>query len=489
MIVYKQKFQERRISQIFFCLFVPVFLSIAQREIKPTFSLGAGYTSDKYTPFWLRANQNGEVPTTENYVNTGLKFKVDYRKGQKIDWAYGASARLNLGDTKSDFLLQEAYIKGKWGIFELSAGRIKYIQGLADSTLSSGSYILSGNALPMPKIEIVVNNYWSPKFLKGILAFKGNYVHGWFESARTNPTQVWLHQKSFYGRLGKQSWPVRFYGGFNHQVQWGGSERYKATFSKATAKPTNVMKDYLSVVTGISLGLQGDTATYGVNEGFNRLGNHLGTVDVGMEVELAAGKLLMYRQSIYEDGSLYYGNNITDGLHGISFTRNAKHGIIKVVVEYLNTTSQGGPGGSDNTDPFKRGQDNYLNNGLFPEGWSYYGKGLGTPLLTLGSETDLTPGGAIGYDNNRVEAFYVAAEAQVGLNHLVFKGSLSNAIGFYGREYVPVKRQTSLGLMWSRPVYVLSQNAILQANLGFDLGSWKKDVFGGNISLSIPLYP
>ena len=165
-----------------------------------------------------------------------------------------------------------------------------------------------------------------------------------------------------------------------------------------------------------------------------------------------------------------------------------KQGIIKVVVEYLNTTSQGGPGGSGNTVNNLRGQDNYMNNSLFPEGWSYYSKALGTPLLTLGSETDLTDGDGVGFDNNRVEAFYVAAEAQLGLNHLIFRGSLSNAIGYYGREYVPVKRQTSLGLMWSRPVYVLSQNAILQANLGFDLGSWKKDVFGGNISLSIPLY-
>ena len=57
----------------------------------------------------------------------------------------------------------------------------------------------------------------------------------------------------------------------------------------------------------------GDTATYGLNDGWNRLGNHLGTVDLGMEVELAMGKLFMYRQSIYEDGSLYYGNNITTG--------------------------------------------------------------------------------------------------------------------------------------------------------------------------------
>jgi hypothetical protein len=33
----------------------------------------------------------------------------------------------------------------------------------------------------------------------------------------------------------------------------------------------------------------------------------------------------------------------------------------------------------------------------------------------------------------------------------------------------------------------ISEWAQLKANIGFDTGDWKKDVFGGNLSLSIPL--
>ncbi|MEN9363715.1 MAG: hypothetical protein RI903_1023 [Bacteroidota bacterium] len=457
------------------------------RTYEPVYSEGGGYTSGAYTPFWLRANQFGEVPTWESYYPAGMSAKMEYRKGRRADWAMGATARVNLTETRSDFFFQEAYIKGKFGIFELSAGRKKYIQGLTDTTLSSGSYIYSGNALPMPKIEVVVNDYWAPGFLGGIAAFKGNFVHGWFDKDRSNVTQVYLHQKSFYGRLGKPSWPVKFYGGFNHQVQWGGTNRYlPASITNASGSKTSLLSDYLYVITGKSLaGAGGDTATYGVNEGFNRLGNHLGTIDLGMEIELKAGKLFFYRQSIYEDGSLYYGNNITDGLHGISFTRNAKKGLLKIVAEYFNTTSQGGAEFDVRINI--RGFDNYFNNGIYPEGWSYMGKGLGSPLMTLDSETGLNPTFNTYFDNNRVEAFYLGAEALLGENHLTFRGSMSNAIGWFGAEYIPVKRQISAGLQWQRPMPWISEGAQLKANIGFDTGDWKKDVFGGNLSLSIPL--
>ena len=211
---------------VFATLCIFSFSVFGQRATAPIFSFGGGFSSSNYTPFWLRANQFGAVPTEENYVNVGVSTYIEYRKGKKMDWGFGASGRLNLGQTKADLLVQEAYLKGKWGIFELSAGRKKYIQGLMDSTLSSGSFAFSGNALPMPKIEIVVNEYWHPKFLGQFFGFKGNFVHGFFEQGRQNVSQVYLHQKSLYGRIGKPNWPIKFYGGFNHQAQWGGSKRY-----------------------------------------------------------------------------------------------------------------------------------------------------------------------------------------------------------------------------------------------------------------------
>lgn len=84
---------------------------------------------------------------------------------------------------------------------------------------------------------------------------------------------------------------------------------------------------YFNVVTGLSMGRLGSwNSQRGVpaNEAGNRTGNHLGTVDVGAEINTYWCNFLIYRQNIYEDGSLFYLNNISDGLSGISFTLKNK---------------------------------------------------------------------------------------------------------------------------------------------------------------------
>ncbi len=475
------------------CAFIFVLLlafgAQAQEKKEPSIELGMGLTSGTYTPFWLRANQYGAVPTKENYATAGVSFGDFFKVNKRTSWGYGVKALVNLTETKADVLLQEAYLKGKFGIFELQAGRKKQIQGLGDSTLSSGSYIWSGNALPMPMINLVVNDYWAPKFINGVVGFKGNYAHGWFENQRSDVADFYLHQKSFYGRLGKPNWLFKFYGGFNHQVQWGGTLKYADPYNIAArnGKIVTGLKEYIYMITGQSMNVVGgDTATYGVNDGWNRLGNHLGSVDIGMEIDWKKAKVFFYRQSIYEDGSLYYGNNITDGLHGIAFTRKADQGILKLVVEYFNATSQGGSGGAGNIG-ILRGQDNYQNNSVYRDGWTYMGHGIGTPLMTLDSETDLSPGNAVYFDNSRVETFYVAASGKWGENEILIRGSLSNAIGSYGNEYTNALKQVSVGVQWQRPVQLMGYDAHLKASLGADKGLWKPDVIGGNVSLVLPL--
>ncbi|WP_269013744.1 capsule assembly Wzi family protein [Aquirufa nivalisilvae] len=471
------------------CLFLCSNALWAQREINSDFSLGMGGTiGGVYNPLWLRANQYGLVPASGSYGFSAFSHRMGYRPKKQVDWAYGFSTQVNLGENKADVFFPELYVKSKVGIFELVVGRQKQIFGLVDSTLSSGSYIWSGNALPIPKVELQVKEYWSPGFLKGVLAFKGNYSHGWFENSREDVKDFYLHQKSFYGRFGKPNWKVKFYAGFNHQVQWGGKLKYADPYNVNSHNgiiPSD-FNTYVSVVTGRSNAIKGDTATYGYNDGFNRSGNHLGTVDIGLEVELNQAKIFFYRQSIYEDGSLYYGNNITDGLHGLSITRKADQGLIKVVLEYLNTTSQGGNTFNDQSKI--RGFDDYLNNGVYQNGWTYFGKGIGTPLLTLDSESDLNPTNSIYYDNNRVEAFYAAGEFAFGDNKIQLRASLSNAIGWFGKEYSPVKKQYSGGILWHRRISITGfPEALLKANLGIEKGNLTQPTLGGNIAISIPL--
>ena len=55
-------------------------------------------------------------------------------------------------------------------------------------------------------------------------------------------------------------------------------------------------------------------------DGNTRLGDHLGSIDLGFEYDFKNVRLLAYRQNIYEAGALYYMANISDGLNGLSLT-------------------------------------------------------------------------------------------------------------------------------------------------------------------------
>jgi hypothetical protein len=164
------------------------------------------------TPFWMRANQFGKVPTEGQTLALFASVKSDYQNPEnKIDWGYG----INIGGfagVQNKFIIQQAYLKAKWKAFELYAGRREEIQGLVDTTLTSGSYIWSGNALPMPKIDLSIPNF-TPIGSSGVFSIKGNYAHGWFDQNRADAIGIMLHQKSGYFRVGKPNWKFKAYGG------------------------------------------------------------------------------------------------------------------------------------------------------------------------------------------------------------------------------------------------------------------------------------
>lgn len=461
-----------------------------QRETKFIAEAGTILSTNGETPFWLRANQYGIVPnqspifTLRGSVSSDYKkpiTKEDKYKLSRFDWGYGLNIVGNLGK-ENQILIPEAYIKAKFGAFEIYGGRRKEIVGLVDSTLSSGSYIWSGNALPMPKIQISTPNFVPLGFTKGFLSFKGNYAHGWFENNRTDVKNFYLHQKSLYFRLGKPDWKFHFYGGFNHQVQWGGELLYpdpKNQFS-INGKVGSSFNDYINVVTGRSLATVGDTTKNGANDALNRSGNHLGTIDFGFDIYTSTFSAFFYRQNVYEDGSLAYLSNITDGLNGISInikkTSEATVKLQKIVIEYLNTTSQGGVGGSENTAARLRGQDNYFNNDVYKGGWSYNQTSLGTAFINNVSGVINNTG--LFLNNNRIEAFYLSLQSSVKQNTLLnLTLSLSKNDGTYVTPFKIALNQFSSRLNVLLPLKFKSGLSI-SSSISFDKGELYKENYG-----------
>jgi hypothetical protein len=483
-----------------FIILVCVNISFAQTLFSNTkyqLETGTHLSTSGITPFWLRSNQYGIVPLQAQFLTFRGSAHKEYdstknnrQKLKKFGIGYGFWGVANVNKQNYLLLLPEAYLKVRYGAFEFYGGRKREVIGLVDTTLSSGSYIWSGNALPMPKIQISIPNYTSI-IGHGLISIKGAFAHGWFDNDQLSHS--YLHQKSLYGRIGKENWKIKFYGGFNHQVQWGGKINlpYQLGTVKSNQLPSS-FGDYIFAISGISLNYTSrqkniDTTKYTYFDLTNRVGNHLGTLDVGFEMSTRMGKILFYRQSLYDDGSLFALANIKDGLIGLSIVPQNKNkgkviSLEKVVLESLNTSNQGGIIGPGSTVPEIRGRDNYFNHAQFLNGWSYQNKTIGTPFITPAEDIKSSyPKYIISKspnyleyftNNNRVTVYYIGVQLKIldTFNYL-FKGSYSKNFGSYDVPFTNKNKGIPQYCFQNSIQFEIRKKLKLNFNYAFDIGS------------------
>jgi len=418
----------------FVSILVFVSINILQaQDSKLSFNIEGwgGYTSNGTVPFWLRSNQFGSIPldgASLSLIGSACK-DYDLSKGKIFDWGASFEGRANLGQG-SNLILVEGYGKLRLSIFEFRAGRSKEMTGLCDTLLTSGSYIVSGSNLGIPKIEMSVREFFVIPGLGRLFAFKGNFAHGWmgdvwllkpYPSTDSVLLNTFLHQLSLYGRFGKPSWNLKLYGGFNHQVVWGHEQDYYNDDYTLTPIET-----YFYVITGKRY------SNGSIQE--ERQGNHLGSIDLGFEYKFDGIKLLLYRQNFYEAGALAHLANIQDGLNGISFEnrRNIGRSVVcrKFLFEFLYTKNQAGePWSPPTPSPYEP----YFNHGQYIEGWSYNGTSLGTPFITTRDDIrkDLPSAPEEYFVNNRLIAFHIGCEGTVKKVNYLLKVSWSQNYGTY----------------------------------------------------------
>lgn len=401
-------------------------------------SIGGYASTSGRTPFWIQANRFGMVPkeSPAGVISAGMEryVRLGGKQARPGQWrvAVGGEA-VGIGAQNGKILLPQAYAAVRFHHWELSAGRKKEWFGLADSTMGTGSYAWSTNSLPIPKIQLSTRTWTAVPLTRGWVSFQASYGDGWFESGRPVTSQLKLHQKSLYGRIGKAHSRVKFYGGFNHQAQWGGNSPYN-TVGGRMAKG---FQNYLNVIFGTA---RSNTASHHDNTG--RVGNHLGSIDLALELETYPLNIFIYRQNIYEDGSLFWLSNIADGLNGIRIRRKNSYGALfevnAVVLEYLYTKSQGGSVADDRLPGWKRGKDDYFNNGQVQDGWSYHDRTIGTPFITPTSATRWKwPNyGHFFTSNNRVAVVHIGLRGTV-LRQVNWTGkfSYSNNAGVYDSPF------------------------------------------------------
>jgi len=423
----------KKIQLISFILLLSLPVTGQNKNISFDLASSASYITPGHIPFWLRSNQFGSIPLDNASLSLigAIHKDYDYSKARLLDWGASVEGRANIGE-RSNFTIIEGYAKLKISVFEIRAGRSKEIMGLCDTTLTSGAWAVSGNALGIPKVEISIPEFYSIPIFDRLFAFKGNYAHGWIGKTSFDSyvgvfqRETWLHQKSLYGRFGNPEWKLKLYGGFNHQVL------YCYENGGFLSSP---VKTYLSVITGR-----------------NRIGDHLGSIDLGFEYDFKNVILLAYRQNLYDAGALYHFANIRDGLNGLSLTNtrynNRGFQWRKILVEVLYTKNQAGEFWSPRTNS---GDENYYNNDQYITGWSYKGLGIGNPFIADRSYTRIgLPSDPIDYFiNNRVVALHIGFEGSLQKWNFILKTSYSLNYGTFGTSEVG----HTIGKIRTLPVY------------------------------------
>lgn len=473
--------------QFVFCICNSLY---AQKPRKAMYSveLGGFYSTNNKIPFWLRSNQFGAYPSTDNTVlfRQTIQSVKDTSKA-KFKSEYGFDMALFVG-SQAKVVIPEAYYKVYYGKFALSVGRKKQIHGFVDSTLSSGSITWSGNALPLPEVQLSIPEY--TKFLFPFLSFKGHYTHGWFGN-QTSVSGYYLHQKSLYARIGRPNSKVKLYGGIIHDAQWGGVPKYgipewDSRFSNGKF-PTGwyVYRNIVFPYNNPSRDplVNPSTSAYDYE---NRYGNHLGQIDLGGELNLKKAKMLFYKQIIFETGQTFSSlTNIDDGLYGISITSlKPESKVNKVVLEFLHTTNQGlyrsgllrlvGFQGKH----YGRSQNFYFNHGQYFEGWSYNGLTIGSPFLIPNSEIryEKKDNGLVQLyaNNNNIKAGYIGLSNK--LNSVQLESRISYSRNF-GTSYHPLKAdQFSLATKAVIPAPKL--HGFINVGVGLEQGDLIYDNYG-----------
>ena len=448
-------------------IFINITVCNAQMK-KPDLFVESGtfISGGRNTPFWLLSNQYGKYSNNTFNITYSAGAKALFDTSRNIDYGYGVEL-FNRIDGKYNLYPHELYMAFKLWFFDIHFGWREETYGNAYQPLTMGNLLWSGNARPMPKISINIPEFTPVPFTKGFLEFKGNLAHGWFENDRY-VKHVYMHHKSLIGRIGGK-WPVNFSYGLHHFAQWGGD-------SPDYGHLPSSFKDFITIFKADST-----SDNYNVSgENINRLGNHIGSRNFGLDIKTKKFNMGLYMQTVFEDSSGEAWRNIKDGFWGIFWENKKVEALIHAVLfEFLNTTDQSGPLHDyyiGDSLVVLGGDDNYFNNYIYMDGWTYYDNTICTPLITSNiydSKTVKT------LPNNKVEAYHFAIDGKIWDGQYKLLINYNKNYGLHKARYIPPRE--NICMLASYALFSEKLNGMFCFDLGLDFGK----MYGNNLGLKI----
>lgn len=468
-------------------------ISIGQRRsvYGGEIEVGSVLSTASASPFWLRTNQYGIVPirATSGLVQAAFwksYAKPDTARRRKLDWGFKLNPVLTYDAAdKAKILLVEAHAKVRYKAVELYIGRRREVTGLGDTTLSSGFYAVSGNALPIPKLQIGTVGFAPLHFTRDYVAINAAYAHGWFNIPYIQGVR--LHQKHLYLRVGKPTSTWKAYAGVNHQVIWAGHADYLKQRPDIADENGYFPSDwsyYKYVVLSYTPKEWESIPGYTYFDSY-RVGNSVGSIDFGAELTTRHGQFMAYYQHVYEDVSGIVFLNMPDGLWGFRYVPNrspsTRFRLNRLTLEFLTTKNQSGPTFEIPGSKYQ-GADNYYNHSQYYQGWSYFGRTLGTPFLAPGQDFDPSyalPTGQF-YSNNRVNMWYAGLQASYRQTAFLLRLSYSQNYGTYNEPFRSIRGQFS-GLLSAQVPITRWPRTSLVTKLAVDNGGLFTNAVGGYI--------
>ncbi|SEL24603.1 capsule assembly Wzi family protein [Parapedobacter koreensis] len=343
---------------LFLLLLPAVALSQQTDSLKFRVGTTASIASEGFQPLWIESNRFGLLSEKGQDIATYIgAWNTHTFSGGKHIFRLEYGANLVNNHHFDHLVIQQGYIKARYGALEFRGGRYEEILGEVDPLLSTGSLGISGNALPIPKVGFALPEYTPVPFTNGWLYAKGLISHGWMGNNQSMK-QAWLHEKTLYLRLGKG--PFKVYGGVQHFAVWGGQ--------RAHFKLDRSLGGFFDVL------FVKEANDGSVPDGIlpNRAGDHRGLIEFGGDLETNNAVFHMYFQVPFESGMGIDIRNI-DRLGGLNVTLKSHRWIDRLLFEFIYTKQM---------ESFQDAElQSYYNNGVYANGWEYDFRSVGTPLF------------------------------------------------------------------------------------------------------------
>ena len=428
-------------------------------------------SSGKKAPFLLRANHHGNIahtPFSSNLSIGIIKSATCPTRWWDYDFGVQLTGRLmsepmnsckTTPSTTSTGYFEQLYAHTRLYIIDLTAGIRPITYGSQSSNLSMGGLLFSGNAHPIPRLSIGIDDYIAFPGLFGYLEIKGGLTYGWLDDNNLYVNKIKLHHKFIGFRLGGRL-PVTLAYEMHHAAQWGGYKKALQT-GEMDVDYGNTFSDFWNVFLFRSGGIS-------MSDQLNAQGNHMGFQELALTYKKDGWQIRTYWQSIFEDMSaafIGFGMNVADGLWGLNIQQEKWSFINEFTYEFLNTTSQSGPI-HDKDGLVFAGQDSYYHNSAYQAGWTYFGSIIGNPYIQV--------------NNSRVRAHFVGLGGDIyGYKYRLMGSHVNN----YGTYQQPINSASTALLLEVSHVVEKAWGLEFTLALSGDMGTQYGNSFGGYLRI------